>query len=242
MFETVAKWLQPLEPLDPVAGPLSALAAIFTAIIAIGALVRAVRDSHERTRPIVVPYAQIGPSFVHGALYLVVKNFGATSARDVRVTIDPPLPKFEEDENSLPIRDASAKSMRRRFEEPTRVLAPGQALANIWTNRELENEEKRHRDRHVKTASKSGDGEATVPRRLELPVAPDEFTVTVKYQDPTRRDWKTAWFAKRVYSETVSLRMKDYDWETKQNPGDGNNVEKRQAKAMEAVAWELWGR
>lgn len=65
--------------------------------------------------------------------------------------------------------------------------------------------------------------------------------MTVRYEDGARKKWPGFWRGQKEYIETGHLRMQDYDHERRQNPGDSNDVPKCQAKAMEAVAWEVWG-
>lgn len=224
-----------------VAAPISAMAAIITGIIAVATLAASARDSYARTRPFVVPYAKIGPTFTHGALYLVIENFGATPAHNITVSFDPPLPDVKPKGDDQPFRDHCLAAIRTRYANEIQVLAPGQNLVNSWTNRTIEKNEQNIRDDHAKRVEREGDKAPDLRAKYGTPAAPDALTVTVRYTDLAKRDWKSLWFTHRRHAETVPLRMSDFDWETRQNPGDSNEVDTRRAKAVEAVAWEMWG-
>lgn len=224
-----------------VAAPISAMAAIITGIIAVATLAASARDSYARTRPFVVPYAKVGPTFSEGATYLVIENFGRTPAHHITVSFDPLPPNITQGGNAQPIRDSSFASILSRYAQETTVLAPRQKLVNVWTNRQIEDRERMSRKQHDARHEGDGADAPDYPPSIALPKAPKELTVTVQYTDLSKRDWRRAWFTHRRLAETAHLRMSDYDHETRQNPGDGNNVEKRTAKAMEAVAWEMWG-
>jgi hypothetical protein len=59
---------------------------------------------------------------------------------------------------------------------------------------------------------------------------PDRFTVTLRYTD----DHGT------TYQDSFPLDRELLGYETKTGPGDRNDPVKRQNKALEAIAWELW--
>lgn len=59
---------------------------------------------------------------------------------------------------------------------------------------------------------------------------PESFTVAVRYTDDHQRS----------YSDSFHLDLGNLKFETQSNPGDGNDPEIRQNKALEAIAWELW--
>jgi hypothetical protein len=80
-----------------------AIAIIVSAIYAKRTLVAAKNDSRARTRPALVAYLEREP-LSHGAILLVIKNFGPSTAVDVRVAFDPPAPATE-DVNALPDSD-----------------------------------------------------------------------------------------------------------------------------------------
>ncbi|WP_152539277.1 hypothetical protein [Nesterenkonia sp. AN1] len=196
---------------------VSTFAAVITLVVAAWSLAGSRRDSRERTRPLVVASLQVGPTFVHGATYLVVGNYGATAARDLTLTFDPALPEGEAPAApSLPIRRHSAISIRARYAQPLEVLAPSQKLINLCTNRAVEQRE--------------GD---------QSPDLPETFTVGVRYRG-TARKWPGIGTKHIYFEESFKLRMDAHDHQTMQNPGDSNDKEIRAAKASEAVAWALW--
>lgn len=65
----------------------------------------------------------------HGAIVLVIKNFGPSSAADVQVAFDPPAPAAA-DVAALPDSDMK-KWLYQRFAEPVPAWAPGWATSNV---------------------------------------------------------------------------------------------------------------
>ncbi|MGC0252166.1 hypothetical protein [Pseudactinotalea sp. Z1748] len=59
---------------------------------------------------------------------------------------------------------------------------------------------------------------------------PDQFTVTVRYSDDRGRP----------YQDSFPIDRERLGYETQTNPADTNDPVKRQNKALEAIAWELW--
>lgn len=117
----------------------------------------------------------LSSTFIHGALYLVVKNFGATAARRLRVTFDPPFPEIAQGGNNQPVRDSSAVTIRERYRASIQVLAPGQNLVNVWTNRaqeDSENHERKSLEKRRDRAIQEGKDAPKVPLRLAEPVTP----------------------------------------------------------------------
>ncbi|WP_146604995.1 hypothetical protein [Jiangella anatolica] len=98
------------------------ISAAATALVAIGALLAASRDSRERTRPVIVVEYRV-PPFAFNRLDLVVRNVGASTARNIRVTFDPPLSDMGRD-------GILARSVIHRYAQPITVLGPGQELTN----------------------------------------------------------------------------------------------------------------
>lgn len=105
-----------------------AVAIIVTAIYAKRTLVAATDDSRARTRPALVAYLErelLSP----GTILLVVKNFGPSSAANVRVAFDPPAPS-NDDVAALP--DSEMKKwLYQRFAAPVPVWAPGWTTSNV---------------------------------------------------------------------------------------------------------------
>lgn len=59
---------------------------------------------------------------------------------------------------------------------------------------------------------------------------PDQVTILVRYSDDHGRS----------YEDSFPLDRELLGLETQSNPGDSNDSVKRQNKALEAIAWELW--
>ena len=105
-----------------------AIAIIVTAIYARNTLTAAKEDSRARTRPALAAYLE-RELLSHGTILLVIKNFGPSSATEVRVAFDPPVPATAE-VAALPDSDM-IKWVYKRFAEPVPVWAPGWATSNV---------------------------------------------------------------------------------------------------------------
>lgn len=78
---------------------VSALGAVTTAVIAAWSLKGSRDDSRERSRPVIVAELQRNP-LTHGAQSLIVRNYGASVAKDVSVKFDPALPDPDDSESA----------------------------------------------------------------------------------------------------------------------------------------------
>lgn len=121
-------------------GRASALAAGVGAIAAAAASFLGVRTYRQRSRPMVAAELRDDP-YIDAVQYLIVRNYGPSIARRVRVTFDPPIPDPA---------DLSSSSMtpflKRRYSREIAILTPGMELDNIyfsgnrqsdgWVNRE----------------------------------------------------------------------------------------------------------
>lgn len=105
-----------------------AVAIIVTAIYAKRTLVAAKDDSRARTRPALVAYLE-RELLSHGTILLVIKNFGPSSAADVRVTFDPPA-RSTDDVRAMP-NSEHKKWLYQRFADPVPVWAPGWTTSNV---------------------------------------------------------------------------------------------------------------
>lgn len=104
-------------------GAVSTIATVITALVAIGALYAAARDSRERSRPYLA--AELVPARNSGSsVAFRIVNYGTTSARDISVTFDPPITATADDN--------PASNIRLRYERPVAHLSPGQSLGNVW--------------------------------------------------------------------------------------------------------------
>ena len=121
-----------------------------TAVVAAGAGVTAAtsgvrtlrqnrRDSKARSRPMVAAELRDVP-YVKGTQILVVRNYGPSIARNVRVSFDPEVPDPDDPSTSV------TPFLKRRYANPIPVLTPGMELDNVyfsgqqeggsWVNRE----------------------------------------------------------------------------------------------------------
>lgn len=149
---------------------ISALAAMLTFLVAGVALVyargqiREARESREltqtleleRSQPYVVVYTEasaLKPLFVD----LVVKNYGPTAARDIRIDIAP-----------WPIRSWPDAGTRVDIPSVIRILAPGQEWRTAWDSTEKRLDANLP-DRHEGTATYEG----LQDRHLESPIVLD---------------------------------------------------------------------
>ncbi|MBO9555582.1 hypothetical protein [Cellulomonas sp.] len=108
-------------------GAISTIATVVTALVAIGALLAAARDSRERARPYIT--VELAPAPLSGfSAVLRVVNSGQTVARDVVLKFEPELTPREPKPGS----NDAIRSVARRYSEPIPNLSPGQALTNTW--------------------------------------------------------------------------------------------------------------
>ncbi len=103
------------------------VSAVLTVVSAIRTLRRARLEAAAAGRPMVavelrhIPYTESG-------LALVLRNYGPSMARNVRVIFDPPLPEVDD-----PAKHGSfGDILRRRYAKPIPTLTPGMELANVY--------------------------------------------------------------------------------------------------------------
>lgn len=109
------------------AAVISSGAAIWAVTNGNRTLKRSDRDSQARSRPMVAAELRDEP-YATATQLLVIKNYGPTVARNVKVTFDPPLgdPAPEKAHESM------APFLKRRYAKPIPSLVPGQELDNIY--------------------------------------------------------------------------------------------------------------
>ena len=107
-------------------GAVASAGTVATAATAIWALTRASLDSRERTRPLVVAYLENDENFGHSVMALVVKNAGASVARNLEVAFDPNLSANGASTHGL------LTYVARRYAAVIPLLAPGAQLRNTW--------------------------------------------------------------------------------------------------------------
>jgi hypothetical protein len=106
---------------------VGAAAACYAAINGSRTLARARQDRRDRGRPMMAAELRDAP-YVPATQYLVVRNYGPTIARNVRVTFEPEIPDPDPeraDESVTPF-------IKRRYAETIPVITPGMELDNIW--------------------------------------------------------------------------------------------------------------
>jgi hypothetical protein len=119
------EWLKGIANLlAPYANVIAAFAAVLTAVVAIVALGSTARDSRDRSRPLV--FAMFRESEHSDTSFeLVVRNFGTSAARDLKVEFDPP---FSDEARVDTLTDFVAK----RYDNNIPLLPPGSELTNTW--------------------------------------------------------------------------------------------------------------
>lgn len=84
-------------------------------------------DSISRSRPMVAAeFRDAHPA--HGVLYLVVRNYGPSIAKNVRVTFTPELPDPAEEQAS----ESLIPFLKARYARPIPTLTPGTELSNVY--------------------------------------------------------------------------------------------------------------
>lgn len=102
---------------------VAVVAAVAAAIAAWWGVIQTTKDNRARSQPMIVAEFTYAPHS-RDSIQLVVRNAGPTTARNVKVTLDP-----------LPIDNGwgtHAWSVRERYENPIPSLAPEQVLRNSW--------------------------------------------------------------------------------------------------------------
>jgi hypothetical protein len=113
--------------LSAAAACVGATAAAWAALNGSRTLRRVRDDSRERSRPFVVAKLRDVP-YADATQSLVVQNVGASVARDLRVTFEPPIADPAGSDGNAEL----ARYLLRRYERPISVLAPGDELDNLY--------------------------------------------------------------------------------------------------------------
>jgi hypothetical protein len=136
------------------------------------------RDSKARNRPMVAAELREVP-YVKGTQILVVRNYGPSIARGVRVTFEPEIPDPDDPSTSV------TPFLKRRYANPIPVLTPGMELDNVYFSGQQE-------------------GGSWVNREP----TPEQVTVTIEYENDTGDRFKdefpldTNLIRNRTYSES----------------------------------------
>jgi hypothetical protein len=106
-------------------GAVESIATVVAAVIAIWTLVAVRADSRDRSRPVVVAELRHAPIATY--MSLVVRNAGASVAKDIAVRLDPDLEHWTGGQ-----KDFGRKAIVQRYEKRIPTLGPGQELSNIF--------------------------------------------------------------------------------------------------------------
>lgn len=106
------------------AGVVEAIATVAAAVVAIVGIAVAVIDAKNRNAPVVIPFFRRAKDN-YFAIEFVVRNFGQTPARNVKLEFDPALLADESD-------GTMGHLIPRRYAKTISVLAPTQEQSNIW--------------------------------------------------------------------------------------------------------------
>jgi len=130
--------------------------AVLTAITGLRTLRQLRTDSRERSRPMMAAELRKAP-YSPGTQLLVIRNYGPSIARNVKITFIPPIP------DPTPERATQSVSpfITRRYATPIPVVTPDMELSNIWFSGRLQ-------------------GELWV----NFEPTPDQFTVRIAYDGP----------------------------------------------------------
>ena len=104
---------------------VAALAAVTAATSGIRTLRQSRRDSKSKSRPMVAAELRAAPHNGPTQI-LVVRNYGPSIARNVRVTFDPPIPDPDNPATSV------IPFLKERYANPIPVLTPGMELDNVY--------------------------------------------------------------------------------------------------------------
>jgi hypothetical protein len=99
---------------------VEAAATVLAALIAAGALVSTAFDSSRRSRPLITAEHRLAPHS-DTSIQLVVKNYGQSAGRSMKVKFDPELTN-----------DSDTRDVRLRYGSMIPWLNPGQELVNTW--------------------------------------------------------------------------------------------------------------
>lgn len=121
------------------AAVVAAGAAVTAAFSGVRTLRQNRQDSRARNRPMVAAELR-EVRYVKGTQILVVRNYGPSIARNVRVSFAPEIPDPDDPSKSV------TPFLKRRYADPVPVLTPGMELDNVyfsgqqegggWVNRE----------------------------------------------------------------------------------------------------------
>lgn len=136
------------------AGVVGATAAVAGATSGIRTLRQNRRDSKSRSRPMVAAELR-DVKYSEATQILMIRNYGPSIARNVRVSFDPPLPDPEDPSTSV------TPFLKNRYSKVIQVLTPGMELDNLY---------------YVGTPGPKG-------RFVNSEPTPDQVNVTIRYEN-----------------------------------------------------------
>ncbi|WP_435241207.1 hypothetical protein [Streptomyces cucumeris] len=109
------------------AGVAGAGAAWFAAVNGVRTLSQTRKDSKGRSRPMVAAeFRDAWPS--EGTLYLVIRNYGPSVAKNVAIAFEPEIPDPEPEEEHQSV----IPFLKNRYRGKIATLTPGTELKNLW--------------------------------------------------------------------------------------------------------------
>lgn len=103
---------------------VTGVTAVVTGVVAIATLIALRQDSRDRSRRVVA--ADLLPVVLsHGTSELVIRNVGASVARNVRVSFSPDI---TEETGQM------AGYLARRYSQPITTMGPGRRLSNLYSH------------------------------------------------------------------------------------------------------------
>lgn len=152
---------------------ITAIAAAATGLIASWTLWAAKSDGAARSRPMMAAELQTAV-LTKGTSELVVTNHGASVARNVKVSFDPPLPDLDGPEADGKV----TPFLFRRYSVPIPTVTPGMALRNVYS---------------------SGSPDSDGVYQNDEPTSED-FTITFDYEDTRGKQFRDTY---RLTVETL---------------------------------------
>ena len=141
------------------AAAIAASAAVAGATSGVRTFRQTRRDSRARSRPMVAAELRDHP-YADATQILVVRNYGPSIARNVRVTFDPPIPDPDNPAES------GTPFLKARYANPLAVLTPGMELDNVYFS-----------------------GRQQGSTWVNYEPTPDQVTVRIEYEDDEGNEW-----------------------------------------------------
>lgn len=203
--------------LEANAGVVEALATVVAAVVAVVGIWIAVSDAKNRNAPVVIALFRRAKDN-YFAIEFVVKNFGQTPARKVKMKFDPGLSADKSD-------GTMGYLLPRRYSKELSILAPGQELSNVWF--------------YPKIVGNRVEGNRTT--------LPDSTKVTIEYRGNRLRSFKETFEldlsvvkegSDSVSSDSLPGRMKSIDKSLKDMVGHARAAARAASGIEDALTQE----